>query len=85
MSFWSKARGTIETIFQLGLGGPQLKQNTISSVVGIDARNSADSAFVVARAGDPASTTGTANADNDLTTKHYSDRRFSRTFLLMGA
>jgi hypothetical protein len=49
MSLWSKIRGTIETIFQLGLGGPQLK----SFGGRIEARDSADAAFVIMRAATP--------------------------------
>lgn len=62
MSVWSKLRGTIETIFQLGIDGPQLKNN--SSV--IEARNSADSGYVVVRGATPV-------ANNDLVTKQYAD------------
>lgn len=68
MSLWSKIRGTVETIFQLGLGGPQLKNN--AGV--IEARNAGDSAFAVARGASPV-------ADNDLTTKQYVDTLFSRS------
>jgi len=45
MSLFAKIRGTIETIFQLGLSGPQLKNN--GGI--IDARNAADSAYAVVR------------------------------------
>ena len=45
MSFFSKIRGTIETIFQLGLGGPQLK-NTAGA---IEARDPADAAYAILR------------------------------------
>jgi hypothetical protein len=45
MSLYRKIRGTIETIFQLGLGGPQLKNNAGA----IEARNSADAAFAIMR------------------------------------
>jgi hypothetical protein len=68
MSLWSKIRGTIETAFQLGLGGPQLKNNAGA----IEARNAGDSAFAVVRG-------GAAVADNDLTTKQYVDTLFSRS------
>jgi hypothetical protein len=57
MSLFSKIRGTIETLFQLGLGGPQLKNN--SGVV--EVRNSTDAAFAIARAASPVGT-------NDLVT-----------------
>lgn len=60
MSFFSKIRGTFETLFQLGKAGPQLKNN--AGV--IEARNSADAAFVIARALDPV-------ANNDLVTLGY--------------
>lgn len=49
MSFFSKIRGTFETLFQIGKGGPQLKNN--GGI--IEARNSADAAYVIARALDP--------------------------------
>jgi hypothetical protein len=62
MSLWSKIRGTIETIFQLGLGGPQLKNN--AGV--IEARNPTDAAYVVVRGLDPV-------AANDFATKNYVD------------
>jgi hypothetical protein len=62
MSVFEKLRGTIETIFQIGLGGPQLKNN--ASV--IENRNAADAAFVIARGATPL-------AANDLTTKAYVD------------
>lgn len=62
MSLWSKIIGTIETKFQIGLGGPQLKANAGS----IDARDSADAAYVKIRALDPA-------AAQDVATKNYVD------------
>lgn len=68
MSLFSKLRGTIETIFQIGLGGPQIKNN--SGV--IEARDSADAAFVKVRGLDPA-------AANDFVTKGYADTNYSVT------
>src|SRR5438445_644719 len=65
MSLFSKIRGTIETIFQLGLGGPQIKNN--GGV--IEHRNAADNAFVISRGLDPA-------AANDLVTKGYADANY---------
>jgi hypothetical protein len=62
MSLWSKIRGTIETIFQLGLNGPNLKNNGGA----IEGRNSGDTAFTVVRGDTPV-------AANDLTTKAYVD------------
>jgi len=62
MSLLSKIRGTIETLFQLGIGGPQLKNN--GGV--IEARNAADSGFAVVRGGAPVGQT-------DLVTKLYAD------------
>lgn len=82
MSLWTKVRGTAESLFQLGLSGPQLKKNT-GPPVAVEHRDSADSGFVVSRGADPTSGVGTGS-DNDHVTKHYSDKRFSRTFLLMG-
>lgn len=62
MSLFAKIRGTIETLFQLGLGGPQLKNNGGA----IEARNATDTGFAVARGATPV-------AANDLTTKAYVD------------
>lgn len=59
-SVWSKIRGTFETLFQLGKGGPQLKNN--AGV--IELRNSVDGAFVIGRGLDPV-------AANDLVTLGY--------------
>lgn len=49
MSLWSKIRGTAETIFQLGLGGPQIKNNAGA----LEGRNAADVAFAILRTADP--------------------------------
>lgn len=62
MSLWSKIRGTIEALFQLGLGGPNLKNNGGA----VEARNAGDSAFAIARGATPV-------ASNDLATKAYVD------------
>jgi|SRR6185437_6084831 len=62
MAFYSKLRGTIETLFQLGNGGPNWKNNAGA----IEARNAADSAFAIVRGLTPSGTT-------DLTTKAYVD------------
>lgn len=62
MSLWSKIRGTIENLWQIGLGGPQIKN---SSGV-IEARNAADSGYVIVR--------GAAPVGNfDLVNKQYAD------------
>lgn len=45
MSLWAKIRGTAETIFQLGLGGPQWNANAGA----IEAKNAADNAFAIVR------------------------------------
>jgi len=60
MSLWSKIIGTIEDRFQLGLGGPLLKDSSGA----VDARNSADSGYAIVRGATPI-------GDNDLTTKMY--------------
>ena len=60
MSFWSKIRGTFETLFQIGKGGPQLKNN--AGVV--EHRNAADAAFAIARGADPV-------GNNDFLTLQY--------------
>lgn len=62
MSLWSKLRGTIETIFQIGLGGPQIKNNAGA----LEMRNLSDSAFVITRGLTPV-------AANDYATKAYVD------------
>lgn len=83
MSLWSKVRGTIASIFQIGLSGPQIKNN--SGVV--EVRDSADATFAIVRGADPV-------ASHDFVTKNYGDTNYSggtsgttfrRTFLLMGA
>jgi hypothetical protein len=60
MSFFSKIRGTVESLFQIGKGGPQLKNNAGA----VEVRNAGDAAFVIARALDPV-------AVNDLVTLGY--------------
>lgn len=62
MSLFSKIRGTIETIFQIGLGGPQLKANGTA----IEGRDATDAGFAIVRGLDPV-------AANDLVTKNYAD------------
>ena len=62
MSLWSKLRGTIETIFQIGLGGPQWKNNAGA----MESRNATDSAFNITRGATPL-------AANDYATKNYVD------------
>lgn len=61
---YQKIRGLIGTIFQLGLGGPQLKP---SGTGVIEHRDSADAAFAIARGATPV-------GDNDLVTKLYADQ-----------
>lgn len=70
MALWSKIRGTIETIFQVGLGGPQLKNNSGA----VEVRNSGDSAFALLRALSPVN-------DNDVATKQYVDTIASPTIV----
>lgn len=60
MSFFSKLRGTVETLFMLGKGGPNLKSNSGA----IEARNNADAAFALLRALDPV-------GNNDVVTLGY--------------
>lgn len=64
MSLLSKIRGTAETLFQLSIGGPQIKNNAGS----IDARNATDAAYVNVRGLDPLIAT-------DLATKNYADTK----------
>lgn len=49
MSVFSKLRGTVETIFQIGLGGPNVKAN--AGVV--EMRNAGDAAFAITRGAPP--------------------------------
>lgn len=49
MSFFAKLRGTIETIFQIGLGGPNIKANAGA----VEMRNAADAGFAITRGADP--------------------------------
>ncbi len=63
MSLFSKIRGTIETIFQVGLGGPQLKK---SAGAALDVRDNADAAYAVVRVATPA-------GNQDASTKAYTD------------
>lgn len=62
MSLFSKLRGTIETLFQIGLGGPQIKANGAA----LEMRDPTDAAFVITRGLDPV-------AANDYATKNYTD------------
>jgi hypothetical protein len=57
MSLYQKLRGTMETLLQIGLGGPQVKNN--AGV--IEHRNATDTGFVVARGAAPV-------ASNDFVT-----------------
>jgi hypothetical protein len=70
MSLWSKIRGTQELLFQLGLGGPNLKNNAGA----VEARNAGDTGFVVARGASPV-------GDNDLVTKAYADTLATRSIV----
>ena len=62
MGFFSKIRGTFETLFQIGKGGPQVKNN--AGVV--EMRDPADAAFVITRGLAPV-------AANDYVTKGHFD------------
>jgi hypothetical protein len=70
MSVFSKLRGTIESIFQVGINGPNLKGNAGA----LEARNAADSNFAVMRGAAPV-------GNNDLATKTYVDTLSSRTIV----
>ncbi len=63
MSLFSKIRGTIETLFQIGLQGPQLKK---SSGAALDVRDNADGAYAVVRVAAPV-------GGQDAATKTYTD------------
>lgn len=62
MSLWSKIRGTINTAWQIGLGGPNWNNNAGN----LEAQNSSISGFVIVRGATPV-------AANDLATKAYVD------------
>lgn len=64
MSFWTKIRGTVETYWQIGLGGPLWKANTGI----VEARNAGDSAYAIVRGAEPSDT-------SDLATKNYVDSK----------
>lgn len=49
MSVFSKLRGTVETIFQIGLGGPNVKANAGA----VEVRDAADAAFAITRGAVP--------------------------------
>lgn len=70
MSLWSKIVGTIESYFQIGLGGPRIKANSGA----IDVRNAADNAYVIVRGAAPV-------GNNDLVTKQYADTLATRTVI----
>ena len=62
MALYSKLRGTFETLWQIGKGGPQWKNNAGP----LEARNATDAAFQIVRGATP------VGAD-DLVTKAYAD------------
>lgn len=64
MGFYSKLRGTIETIFQFGTDRAAIRSQAGGSI--LEVRNSADSAFGILRAATPVD-------DNDVVTKKYAD------------
>jgi hypothetical protein len=70
MSLWKKVRGTIETLWQIGLGGPNLKNNAGA----IEGRNAGDTAFAIMRGASPL-------GDNDLVTKAYADTLATRSIV----
>jgi len=75
MSFFSKIRGTFETLFQIGKAGPNIKHS--SGVLEI--RNNGDSAYAIMRGLDPVGAqdfvtktwheTNNAAADGEVTVK----------------
>jgi hypothetical protein len=70
MSLWSKIRGTQELLFQLGLGGPNVKNNAGA----VENRNAGDTAFAIVRGASP-------QGDNDLVTKAYADTLSTRSIV----
>jgi hypothetical protein len=68
--FFQNLRGIIGNLFQLGLGGPNLKNNAGA----IEARNAGDSAFAIMRVASPA-------ADNDVANKQYVDTMAGATIV----
>jgi len=63
MALYEKIRGTIETLFQFGLGRAQIKSQSTGE---LEVRNAADSAFAIMRGANPIGI-------NDLTPKFYVD------------
>jgi hypothetical protein len=66
-SIFQKIRGTIETIFQFGLLGPQIK----ATGGNLEAKNTDDNGYVIFRGAHPV-------ADNDFVTKLYADTGSTR-------
>lgn len=62
MSWFSKIRGTIESLFSIGIDGPQLKKN--GDV--LEVRDATDADFQITRGKDPV-------GNNDYVTKQYFD------------
>jgi hypothetical protein len=62
MAFWSKIRGTFETIFQIGKNGPQIRNSSGA----LEARDSSDAAYAIMRGLDPVGA-------QDFVTKTYFD------------
>lgn len=71
MSYFSKLRGTFETLFMLGKAGPNLKNN--SGVV--EMRNNADGDFAIARADAP------VGNDDLVTLQYFNDNNNAATGL----
>lgn len=61
MSLFSKIRGTFETLFQIGKGGPNIK----STGGALESRNAADAAYANMRGADP------LVADDLITLRHF--------------
>lgn len=74
MSFLSKIRGTAESLFQIGLGGPQWKRN----IAVVEARDATDATFAKVRAADP------AGYDDLATRRHVEQQDFVTAFMFMG-
>lgn len=83
-SLWSEIIGVVGTVFQWnGPNGPIINYNS-SAPVALEFKNATNNAFVLARCADPQTPSLGTVADNDVVDKHYTDRDFVKSFLLMG-
>jgi hypothetical protein len=80
VSLWSKLRGTYETIFQLGKGGPNIKNSSGNTEI----RNAADGAYGLLRSLAP-TTPGTTGEDVPNMTYFKSSRHTYKVAVALDA